>query len=969
MSCSARFSLLAALLGTSLTVAVSTAQAAPEFGVHSFFAATCKATTCTAVTPASELFTQAGGHPNAGVTDFRFNTEEALPGLLVPVGNVEEVRVDLPPGLSVNPQALPQCTEAELATGPTGCKPETEVGVDEITTISPSVPPVNVTIPVPVYNIVPRVGHPAEFGFNTGAAPPTYLLGGVSWNTDYHEYFTIEEIPASVPLIESRLVFNGRAGTGFLRNPTSCTGPQTTSLMVKSHEGQVVNTDYPTIVGGGECNLVPFDPSLALGAETTQNDQPDGATVELKVPQSTVATEPDSADLKTAVVSLPEGMTLNPAAAHGLEACTAAQIGIGTTNPVSCPEASKIGSVRIETPTLPPGSLRGNVYLGNPAGGAITGPPYTLYLDAESARYGVSTRLRGVAVPNETTGRLTATFSENPQVPFSDLILKFNGGPLAPLANPLVCGAATLSSSLAPFSGQPAATPLSAFTVDGNGNGGACPSPLPFSLGASSQSQPSNAAAPSSFTLNLARADGQQYLASVSATLPPGLVGLIPSVPLCGEPQAAQGECPFASQIGTATVLVGAGPTPIQFSGPVALSGPYNGSPYGLSVAVQASAGPFNFGTVVVRAGININPFTARVNVSAALPTIVKGVPLRLKNLSVAINRQGFLVNPTNCAALATETTLGSTLGASESLSTPFQVSGCGSLAFKPSLTASTGAKTSTKNGASLVVKIGYPSGTQANIKSVFVTLPKQLPARLSTLQKACLEATFNANPLSCPSTSRVGEAIVTTPALPGKLSGPAFFVSHGGAAFPDLDLVLDDGGVQVILVGNTNITGSITTSNFASVPDVPISGFELKLPSGPNSALSAVGNLCAQSLSMPTTITAQSGAVLKQNTKIAVSGCGVSVVSHRTSNHMAILKVQAPAAGRVSGSASNLRTTYVHTSKAQTITIKVPLSNAGVRALRRSNHHLKIKVRVGFLPKAKGAATSVAYATVIFRG
>jgi hypothetical protein len=580
----------------------------------------------------------------------------------------------------------------------------------------------------------------------------------------------------------------------------------------------------------------------------------------------------------------------------------------------------------------------------------------------------VSVRLRGTVVPNEATGRLATTFAGNPPIPFSDLVLTFTGPPLSPLANPLACGSATLESSLTPYSGGSAATPSNAFAVDADGHGGACPSPLPFSLGLSTQVQPATGGANSNYTLTIARTDGQQYLSHVSTTLPPGLVGLIPAVPLCNEPQAAQGACAAASQIGAAAVQVGAGATPTQFTGPVYLTGATGSAPFGLSIAIPATTGPFSLSTVVTRAGIAIDPFTARVTVAAAVPTIFKGIPLRLRSLTIAISRQGFLVNPTNCATLATESVLGGTLGASQSVSTPFQVSGCGSLPFKPSFSASSNAKTSRSNGASLTVKVGYPSGPQANIRSVLVTLPKQLAARLSTLQKACTEATFNANPLSCPSTSKVGTATVATPVLPEKLTGPAFFVSHGGAAFPDLDLVLSGAGVRVILVGNTNITGSITTSNFASVPDVPISSFELSLPTGPYSALSATANLCAQTLTMPTTITAQSGAVLKQNTKIAVAGCGVRVLSHRTRNHKAILKVQVPAQGRVSGSARNLKTTYRHPARAETITLSVPLSRGGVRALARSHHHLKVKVRVGFIPKAKGPS-SVTYATVIFRG
>jgi hypothetical protein len=1011
----ARFSLLALLGGAILAVSAPAALAAPEFGLESFFASNCKVSTCNkAATPAeekakaeAEAYTQAAGHPPFGVSDFKINRVEAAPGLFVPFKSVKSLRIDVAPGVSTNPEAVAKCsvenftsTEvdpvkhiflaphcAETGTG------NTVIGENHVTTVLEVAGGLHdVPLSGKVYNLEQPTGMSSYFGVAlvVGAAPPplppgplvvhTFIEGHVEWASDYHDLFEIHNIPEG--LLESRLTFFGNNGPlekgAFLSNPSNCAGPgpaTTTGWSGESYGGERASSSYTVPIGTEGCNglppfaLAPFAPTFSLAPLTTQSDQPDGATTELVLPHDPNPANLDSAQLKTATVLLPEGMTLNPSAAHGLEACTPAQIGIHTRAPVACPAGSKVAEATLNVPGLPPGSLQGNLYLGGPSSGPITGPPYTVYLDAESPRYGISVRLRGEVVPDESTGRLTAVFADNPEQPFSDLILKFTPGALAPLANPLVCGTATTTTALSPFTGQPAATPSSAFTVDSNGQGGACPSPLPFSLSQSTQVAPATAGSQSSFTLNLGRADGQQYLSHVSATLPPGLVGLIPSVPLCGEPQAAAGTCSAASQIGTATTTVGAGPTPTQFSGPVFLTGPVGSSPYGMTVAVPATTGPFNLGTVVVRTSIDVNPFSGRITVSGNVPTIVKGIPLRLRTLSMAINRQGFLINPTNCGVLATETVLGSTMGASQSLSTPFQVGNCSALAFKPKFTASSNAATSSKkNGISLVVKIGYPTGPQANIRSVVAQLPKQLPSRLTTLQKACPEATFNASPWNCPSSTRVGGATVFTPVLPAKLTGPAFFVSHGGQAFPDLDLVLTGNGLEVILVGNTNITKGITTSTFASVPDVPVSAFELNLPVGSNSALTANGvNLCGQSLSMPTTITAQSGAVLKQSTKIVLSGCGVKVASHKTKGHTAILTVTAPEAGRVSGSGSNLKTTYRHTAKAQKITLKVPLTSGGVKALGRS-HKLKIKVRVGFIPLKKGPSSKT-FVTVTFHG
>ncbi len=296
-------------------------------------------------------------------------------------------------------------------------------------------------------------------------------------------------------------------------------------------------------------------------------------------------------------------------------------------------------------------------------------------------------------------------------------------------------------------------------------------------------------------------------------------------------------------------------------------------------------------------------------------------------------------------------------------------MSGCDALAFAPKLSASTNAKTSKADGAVLVVKVAYPPGAQANIKSVYVALPKQLPSRISTLNKACPAATFEANPAACPALSRVGTATVATPVLPGKLTGPAMFVSHGGAAFPDLDLVLSGDGVTVILVGNTNISKGITSSSYASVPDVPVSSFEVRLPRSSDSVLGAVGSLCKKALLMPTTITAQNGKVVKQSTKIAVGDCPIVVLSHRIRGHEAILVVKVPAAGRISAGGKDLAARQKRPGKARDVTVAVPLSRAGLRALASNpRHRLEVKVRLGFVPKAKKSPKSSASATVVFK-
>jgi hypothetical protein len=980
------------LLGTLASAAMLMAfapAAQAAFGPETFEAGTCINHTCTYASVEanpSEAVTQAASHPAWGITKFTMkasgsNPEEAL----------RRIRVDVPPGLAADPQApMPKCSVAQFDSEPKGCPASSEVGTTEMEAtleVVSGVPAALPTLSGIVYNLETPAGLPLDFGIAIEPAgelvTPVHLFleGHVDWSGDYHEYFEIHEVPREAgatvlghtvnrPLrvLMSKLNFNGHAGAegreNFLTLPSVCSSTTTSHLELESYSGEIAPTETHTPVGVEGCDKVPFAPSVTVTPGTSQSDTGDGATTVVQVPQNVGASQTNTSDIQNARVTLPEGLTLNPSAAHGLEACSAAQIGIGTTNAVSCHAGSRIGTVTIET-DLPPGSLAGPVYLGSPSGGQITGPPYTIYLDADAeSSLGVSVRLQGSVTPNPATGRLEVSFANNPQLPFSELRLSLNGGERAPLANPLACGNAPTESLFSPYTtGVLTALLPTPFVTTG------CPNPLPLSLTQSTQSANATAGAYSPYTFNLARTDGQQYLSQVSTTLPAGLLGAIPSVALCGEPQAAAGTCAESAKIGTARVTAGAGTEPYEFSGNVYLTGPYDGAPYGLSIPVPVVAGPFNLGTVTTRATIKVNPDTARVTVATTnLPTIVGGVPVRLRTLRVEVNRPSFIFNPTNCSALATESTLTSTFSATQSLATPFQVSGCSALPFKPVFKVSTSAKTSKKDGASLRVSLTQPAH-EANMKSVYVSLPKQLPSRLTTLQKACPEATFAANPVNCRKLgSEVGSAVVTTPVLPGQLKGSAYLVSHGGEGFPDLDIVLEGDGITVILTGNTKITKGVTSSTFAAIPDVPVTSFVLTLPVGEHSALTAEGSLCAKALTVPTTIDAQSGAQLVQKTKLAVTNCPVQIVSHRVVGHKLVLKVKTFAAGRVSLKGKNLKAPrYKKLAKAKTATFTVPLSRKGLAALAR-HRKLKIKVRVGFVPKTKTESVSSASVAVKFK-
>jgi hypothetical protein len=484
-------------------------------------------------------------------------------------------------------------------------------------------------------------------------------------------------------------------------------------------------------------------------------------------------------------------------------------------------------------------------------------------------------------VPDPVTGQLVSTFEDTPQLPFEDLKLSFFGSARAPLTTPPLCGSYTTKASFAPWSGNPPVEAASTFEITAGPNGAPCANPRPFSPGFEAGSTNLQAGAFSPFTLTMSRPDADQTLAGLSVQLPAGLVGSLSKVQLCPEPQASEGACPAGSLIGNTVVSAGLGNDPFTVEGgQVFITGPYKGAPFGLSILNPAKAGPFNLGYVVVRAKIEVNPTTAALTVvSDPLPTIRDGIPLQIQHVNVTVDRPEFTFNPTNCNPMKLTGTMTSTEGASASVETPFQVTNCAALKFEPGFMVSTSGKTSRADGASLDVKLTYPSlpaGSQANIAKVKVELPKKLPSRLTTLQKACPEAAFAANPEGCPADSKVGEAVASTPILAGGLSGPAYFVSHGGAKFPELVVVLKgEDGVTVDLHGETFISkAGITSSTFATVPDVPVGTFELKLPQGPYSALAANGNLCKSKLAMPTEFVAQNGATIHQSTKIAVTGC-----------------------------------------------------------------------------------------------
>ncbi len=851
-----------------------------------------------------------------------------------PVREVKDVVVDLPPGFVGDPQDATQCPESALepprasglTAGETECPASSEVGLIQTDTgghiVGSSFGAGNGLFS-PIYNMVPESGYPAEFGFNLGGHAIILYASAVPTPQGYVLRVGAFGIPQAVRISNIALTFwgvpaervhnalrfnsheepveSGLQPLAFLTNPVDCSAGSLTATAMSDSWGEqgrwladgspdlsdpawhVVSTVvYPQLTG---CDLLQFTPAIEALPSTSEADEPAGLSVNLSVPQSSqLPPNLPTPEMKNVTVTLPAGLSLDPSAADGLQGCSPAQIALESALAGSCPSESVVGTDKIVTPLLA-SPLEGQVFLESPrcdpcsTADAADGNMIRLYLEARGS--GVVIKKEGTVYVNTSTGQVTATFADNPQFPFSHLELHFKGGLRAPLATPQSCGTYMTTSDFTPWSSPitPDATPTSQFDVDWNGEGGACPSSPPLDPVFSAGTSNPDAGQFSPFTLTFSRQDREQDLAGIQVHMPPGLLGILTGVPLCGQPQASLGTCPAGSRIGTMTVAAGPGGHPFYTQGSLYLTGPYGGAPFGLSIVVPTVAGPFNLGNVVVRAKIDIDPITSALTVTTdALPQIIDGIPLRLRTANVTVDRPGFIYNPSNCSQMHVTATIAGAQGAQANVSAPFAVSGCAGLKFHPTFAVSTSGHTSRVNGASLDVQVHYPTGPQGsltNIAAVKVELPKQLPARLTTLQKACPAATFAANPAGCPPASIVGAVRASTPLLPVPLAGPAYFVSHGGEQYPDLIMVLQGYGVRVDLVGSTFISKQgITSSTLKTVPDVPVGSFELYLPEGPYSALAANGNLCKSSLRMPVTLTGQNGAEIHESSKIAVTSC-----------------------------------------------------------------------------------------------
>jgi hypothetical protein len=841
--------------------------------------------------------TQAGAHPDATV-EFTLRSTLDANGQRVPDGSVKDVAVELPAGLVGNPQATPRCLHAVFVAR--RCDRGALVGTETIVTGAIPGVPVNETT-VPVWNLVPPDGVVARFGFQVASVIVTIDMR-VRSDGDYNLVADIGKLSSLLQIYGSKLTlwgvpadhngdgpvaftdeyFDGTYGApgteprrAFLTAPTKCGPPLTTTISATSWQqpDRVVTDAYTPAEGITGCEALSFGSALDLRPESSRAGVPAPYAVTLSVPQSDDPDALATPTVKDVAVTLPEGVAVSPSSAGGLVGCSDAQAALRSLQQPACPAASKIGTVEIETPLLAQ-PLTGAIFLGQPKSmEARSGEMLRTLLIASGE--GVTVKLEGKITPDPLTGRLSAVFLDNPQLPFSLLTLRFQGGPRAPLTNPQRCGTHTTSATIASWGGQSVGSD-SSFGIAQSADGSAC-APLGFAPLFGAGMANAAAAGSSAFSLSFGRDDGQQDLGDLTVELPPGLTGVIASADLCQEAAAAAGGCSERSRIGSAAVAAGPGASPFQLPGPVYVTGPYKGAPFGLSIVVRAMAGPFDLGTVVVRAAIELDRRTAALRiVSDPLPTILQGIPLRIRAVNVAIDKPGFMLNPTSCSEKRIGATLRSAAGAVASVAARFQVGGCAALPYRPRLGLQIGARGRTKRGITtpLNATLRMLAG-DANNRVVAVNLPKTLNARLKVIQDACTLAQFEAGTCA----KQVGTAVAVTPLLRDPLRGPVYFVRNPARRIPDMMVALR-GQVAIDLVGKVTIARDLTLrTEFDTIPDVPISLFRLSLVAGRRGAVGTTADLCQRAtrsrLDANLLVRAQSGRARQVRQRISVVGCG----------------------------------------------------------------------------------------------
>jgi hypothetical protein len=875
--------LLGSLVLTALASFAATATAAEEFDKFAIESASAEL---------SER--QAGAHADMTIA-VRLTRDGNAPYALP-----RDIEIKLPPGMIGNTQGIPRCTVDQLGSGPSEsvCPFDSQVGMTQVRVLQPHPGVYN----EPVYNMVPPKGGDivARLGF-MAVGWPAFINVRVD-PVDYSVISTVEGPPSIAGLSEATTTLWGvpaspkhdkeritpyEAANGgsppegreahvpeapFLSNPTDCSLQREVRVTARSYQlpdrPSTAIVPFPRITG---CGKLEFAPTLSAVLTNPEASAPSGLDSELVIPQDETPGGLATSTMKSARVQLPAGVTINAAAADGLEGCSADQVGYGRSEPSHCPEAAKIGSVEIDVPTLEE-TLQGSVYQRTPEPGNL----FRFWVVSDEQ--GVHLKLPAEIEANPVTGQLTTVFNGIdalgglPQVPFRSLKLRVIGGPRAPLATPATCGTYLTHYSFSPWSGNAAVegdTPMQ--VTQGCGKGGFSPK-----LEAGSLVPIGGRFSPFVFTLT--RSDGEANPQTIALHLPQGLLAKLKGVPLCSDGAAATGTCPTESRIGRIAAATGVGGAPLWIPQPgkaptaVYLAGPYRGAPYSVVSVVPAQAGPFDLGLVINRAGIFVDPETALATIRTdPLPQMLEGVPVTYRTLHVEVDRKNFTLNPTSCVEKKITATVTATDGQVAEPSDGFQATGCAKLEYTPKLRLSfKGVTKRTGNPAVKAVLTQKPN--QANTKAATVLLPGSQFIDNSHINNPCTRVQFAAE--ECPSKSILGTVKAATPLLDKPLQGKVYFRSNGGdRELPDIVADLR-GSLHVTLVGYIDSVDGRVRTRFLHVPDAPVTKFVMNLFGGSRGLIENSVDLCRSGRRAELHLRAQNGRSQDSTPRIAAP-CG----------------------------------------------------------------------------------------------
>ena len=866
------------------------------------------------VTPST---TQAGGHPDIETSltyDNRFVQE--FPNNCF-CQDARNIKTSLPAGVIGDPHAVPQCTRLSFGEG--RCSPSTQLGVARIKLFERYAG-------VAVYNLEPNPDQAGVLGFFIPTAnTPGFIVFSARTGGDFGLDATVTGVEHLIPPEGFKLDLWGipaaasheaeRAPIGvtncgifseftcfpptpsnaelrpFLDNPTTCSEPLEASLEILAYDHglSTAKAPYPATTG---CDQLSFNPSLHAQPTTTQTDSASGLDIDLSVPQPISPAAPSPSEIRALTVTLPKGISINPNAADGKTSCSDVQARIGTEEEAQCPEISKIGAVSLTSAALP-APITGSAFIGEPE----PGDRYRLILTANG--FDTHVKLIGSVEPGSKSGQLVVSFPNLPQSPFSEFHLHFFGSERGLLATPTQCGTYSVESTFTPWdSALSQQTSTQYFTLDKGPDGQACPGSVrPFGPSFTAGGLESTAGAHDPLSLQVGRADGDQNLAGLTITTPPGFLATLNGVPYCSDSAlaaaAAPGysglfeqiipSCPTASQIGAATAAAGAGTHPVYLSGKVFLAGPYKGAPLSLAVITPAVSGPYDLGNVVVRAALRVDPRTAQITtVSDPLPQILEGIPLRLRSIRIDLDRPNFTLNPTNCSPFSLNAEIFGDQGAVATPSAHFQVANCRNLPFAPKFSTRVSGSTHHTGNPALTASVTAKPG-EANLASTTVTLPHSEFLDNAHIKSPCTRVQFSAN--QCPSASLLGYAKAETPLLEKALEGPVYLRANGGERkLPDIAAALR-GQININLVGFVeSVHGHIRTT-FDTIPDAPISKFTLSLYGGKKGLLVNSTDLCTSTQRVSVMLTGQNGKTADENSILATP-CSHKKAKNRHKGH-----------------------------------------------------------------------------------